>query len=213
VGALEAADGQADVVEPVIERRAGHGDAEPARVGEVRQPGPPGLVALAAPAGFETFRPVFGGGAGDDAAPASRLGGARAGQAGRRAVEIRPGQPAKARPRGGLIQRADTAREVWAASARRAAEAEARLAEQACGAASTRQAPRGRPMPRPTRRVPALRAAPCARVEPVLAHRKARMGPAIRTVGPARARAAVTLATMAHTMTRRRRRQGRPAPD
>ena len=44
---LEAAEGQAEVVEPVRERRSRHGDAEPARVGEVRQPEPPRLVALA----------------------------------------------------------------------------------------------------------------------------------------------------------------------
>ncbi len=47
VDVLEAAEGQAEVVEPVVERHAGHDDAEAGRVGEVRQPQPPGLVALA----------------------------------------------------------------------------------------------------------------------------------------------------------------------
>ena len=47
VDVLEPAEGQPEVVEPVRERRAGHGDAEPGRVGEVRQPEPARLVALA----------------------------------------------------------------------------------------------------------------------------------------------------------------------
>ena len=47
MGVLEAGEGQAEVIEPVIERRAGDGDAEIAHVGEVRQPEPTGLMGLA----------------------------------------------------------------------------------------------------------------------------------------------------------------------
>ena len=75
-----------------------------------------------------------------------------------------------------------------------------------------RPKPRGRPMPKPTRRANARRAAVRARVEHVFAHQKARMGMAIRTIGLARAHAAVTLANMAYNMTRWRWLEGRPAP-
>lgn len=47
VGVLEAAEGETEVVEPVRERRARDGDAQPGCVGEVRQPEPARLVALA----------------------------------------------------------------------------------------------------------------------------------------------------------------------
>ena len=72
--------------------------------------------------------------------------------------------------------------------------------------------PKGRPMPKPTRRANARRSAIRSRIEHVFAHHKARMSLAIRTIGLARARAAVTLANMAHNMTRRRWLNSRPAP-
>ena len=111
----------------------------------------------------------------------------------------------------GLIQRANTARDVWADSAYRSAENEAWLTEHGMRSRVHRKKPRGRPMPRPTRRANARRAAVRARIEHVFAHQKARMGLVIRTVGIARARAAVTLANMAY-MTRWRWLEGRPAP-
>ena len=117
-----------------------------------------------------------------------------------------------ARLREGLIQRARTARDVWADSAYRSAENEAWLAEHGMVSRIHRKKPRGRPMPRPTRRANGRRAAVRARVEHVLAHQKARMGLAIRTIGIARARAAVTLANMACNTTRWRWLEGRPAP-
>ena len=117
-----------------------------------------------------------------------------------------------ARLREGLIQRARTARDVWADSAYRSAENEAWLAEHGMVSRIHRKKPRGRPMPRPTRRANGRRAAVRARVEHVLAHQKARMGLAIRTIGIARARAAVTLANMAYNTTRWRWLEGRPAP-
>ena len=117
-----------------------------------------------------------------------------------------------ARLREGLIQRANTARDVWADSAYRSAENEAWLAEHGMVSRIHRKKPRGRPMPRPTRRANGRRAAVRARVEHVFAHQKARMGLTIRTIGIARARAAVTLANMAYNMTRWRWLEGRPAP-
>ena len=77
-----------------------------------------------------------------------------------------------------------------------------------------RPQPRGRPMPKPTRRANAHRAAARSRIEHVLAHQRARMGLTVRTVGlpRARARAAITLANTAYNMTRWRWLDGRAAP-
>jgi uncharacterized Zn-binding protein involved in type VI secretion len=47
MGVLEAAESEAEVIEPVGQRYAGNGDAEGAHVGEVRQAEPAGLVDLA----------------------------------------------------------------------------------------------------------------------------------------------------------------------
>jgi hypothetical protein len=46
MGVLEAGIGEPEVIEPVIERRPRHRDADVAHVGEVRQSGPAGLVDL-----------------------------------------------------------------------------------------------------------------------------------------------------------------------
>ena len=51
-----------------------------------------------------------------------------------------------------------------------------------------------------------------AKVEHVFAQQKARMGMTIRTIGLARAQAAITLANMAYNMTRWRWLNGRAAP-
>ena len=118
----------------------------------------------------------------------------------------------RGRLREGLIQRANTARDVGADSAYRSAENEAWLAAHGMTSRIHRKKPRGRPMPRPTRRANARRAAVRARIEHVLAHQKARMGLVIRTIGLAPARAAVTPANIAHNMARWRWLTGRPAP-
>ena len=47
VGMFEARTGKPEVVEPVIEQRAGDGDAKVGHVGEVRQPHPAGFMNLA----------------------------------------------------------------------------------------------------------------------------------------------------------------------
>ena len=116
------------------------------------------------------------------------------------------------RLREGLIQKGNTARDVWADSAYRSAENEAWLIEHGMISRIHRKKPRGRPMPRPTRRANARRSAIRSRIEHVFAHQKARMGLVIRTVGIARAQAAVTLANMAYNMTRWRWLNGRAVP-
>lgn len=117
-----------------------------------------------------------------------------------------------ARLREGLIQRANTARDVWADSAYRSAENEAWLTDHAMTSRIHRKKPRGRPMPKRTSRANAAKSALRAKVEHVFAHQKARMRLTIRTIGIARAEAAITLANMAYNMTRWRWLNGRTAP-
>ena len=107
-----------------------------------------------------------------------------------------------ARLREGLIQRANTARDVWADSAHRSAENKEWLAKDGLISRTTarsRAAGRCRSPPVAAR---ARRAAIRTRIEHVFAQQQARMRMTIRTVGPARARAAITLANMAYNMTR-----------
>ena len=59
-----------------------------------------------------------------------------------------------ARLREGLIQRANTSRDVWADSAYRSAQNEAWLVEHGMRSRIHRPKPRGRPMPKPIRRCP-----------------------------------------------------------
>lgn len=117
-----------------------------------------------------------------------------------------------ARLREGLIQRANTARAVWADSAYRSAENEEWLTQHGLISRIHRKKPRGRPMPKRTRRANGRKSAARSRIEHVFAQQKARMGLAIRTIGIARARAAITLANMAYNMTRWRWLNGRAAP-
>ena len=116
-----------------------------------------------------------------------------------------------ARLREGLIQRANTARSVWADSAYRSAENEAWLATHGMISRIHRKKPRGRPMPKRTRRANGRKSAARSKVEHIFAHQKARMGLTIRTIGVVRARAAITLANMAYNMIRWRWLDGRPA--
>jgi IS5 family transposase len=65
-----------------------------------------------------------------------------------------------------------------------------------------RKKPRGKPMPKRTARANAKKSAVRARVEHVFAYQKGAMGLVIRTIGLARARAAITLANMGYNMRR-----------
>ncbi len=117
-----------------------------------------------------------------------------------------------ARLREGLIQTANTARDVWADSAYRSAENEAWLAVQGMKSQVHRKKPRGRPMPKRTSRANGRKSAVRAKVEHVFAQQKDRMGLTIRTIGLARARATITLSNMAYNMIRFRWLLGRTAP-
>jgi len=107
-----------------------------------------------------------------------------------------------ARLREGLIDPNNTASDVWADSAYRSAEDERYLAGIGKVSRIHRRGPRGRPMPKHNARANAARSAVRAHVEHPFAHQKGFMGLVIRTIGLARASAAVTLANMAYDMKR-----------
>ena len=107
-----------------------------------------------------------------------------------------------ARLREGLIDPNNTASDVWADSAYRSAENERFLDSIGKTSRIHRRKPRGRPMPKRTARANAAKSAVRAHVEHPFAHQKGPMGLVIRTVGLARAKAAVTLANMGYNMKR-----------
>jgi IS5 family transposase len=107
-----------------------------------------------------------------------------------------------ARLREGLLDPNNTASDVWADTAYRSAENERFLERSGKKSRIHHRKPRGQPMPRRTARANAVKSAVRARVEHPFAHQKGFMGLVIRTIGLARAEAAVTLANMAYNMKR-----------
>jgi len=107
-----------------------------------------------------------------------------------------------ARLREGLIDPSNTASDVWADTAYRSAENERFLAGLGKVSRIHRRKPKGRPMPKRTARANARKSAVRAHVEHPFAHQKGPMGLVIRTIGIARATAAVTLVNMAYNMKR-----------
>jgi IS5 family transposase len=107
-----------------------------------------------------------------------------------------------ARLREGLIDPNNIASDVWADTAYRSAENERYLAGIGRVSRIHRRKPRGRSMAQHHARAKAAKSAARAHVEHPLAHQKGVMGLVIRTIGLARARAAVTLANMAYNMKR-----------
>ena len=100
------------------------------------------------------------------------------------------------------MSRENTGSEVWADSACRSRRNEARLAKRLMISRLHRREPAGKPMPKHTARANAKKSAVRAAVEHVFAHQKTRFGLFIRTIGLARAEAAITLANMAYNMKR-----------
>jgi IS5 family transposase len=107
-----------------------------------------------------------------------------------------------ARLREGLIDPNNTASDVWADSAYRSAENERFLARLGKVSRIHQRKPKGKPMPKRTARANAAKSAVRAHVEHPFAHQKGPMRLVIRTIGLARAKAAVTLANMAYNMKR-----------
>jgi len=107
-----------------------------------------------------------------------------------------------ARLREGLIDPENTASDVWADTAYRSAENERFL--QRIGKVSRihRKKPKGKPMPKRTAKANAKKSEVRAHVEHPFAHIKGPMRLVIRTIGLARAKAAITLANMGYNMKR-----------
>ena len=116
------------------------------------------------------------------------------------------------RLREGLIDPGNTCGDVWGDTGCRSAENERWLKEHGLHSRIHRKKPYKRPMPARTAKANGRKSRDRAKVEHVFAHRKARMGPAIRTVGLARAKAAVTMANIAYDMGRLRWLPGRAKP-
>lgn len=117
-----------------------------------------------------------------------------------------------ARLREGLIDPANTASDVWADTAYRSATNERFLDKAGKVSRIHHKKPRGRPMPQAVARANAKKSKIRARVEHVFAEQKDRMNLFIRTIGIARAEAAITLANMAYNMKRWCWLDGRRAP-
>jgi IS5 family transposase len=107
-----------------------------------------------------------------------------------------------ARLREGLIETENTASDVWADSAYRSKPNEKFLAKTDKVSRIHRKKPRGKPMPERTAKANARKSAIRARVEHPFAHLKGPMRLVIRTIGLARAKAAITLANMGYNMKR-----------
>ena len=107
-----------------------------------------------------------------------------------------------ARLREGLIDPNNTASDVWADTAYRSAENERHLDSIGRVSRIHRRKPKGRSMARHTARANAAKSAVRAHAGHPFAHQKGFMGLVIRTIGLARASAAVTLANMAYNMKR-----------
>jgi IS5 family transposase len=92
----------------------------------------------------------------------------------------------------------NTASDVWADTAYRSAKNEAMLQARGLVARIHRKKPKGRPMPRRTRRANAAESAVRSKVEHVFAHQNNLMGAVVRTIGLARARVKIGLVNLAY---------------
>lgn len=117
-----------------------------------------------------------------------------------------------ARLREGLIDPENTASDVWADTAYRSTANEEFLAKAGKVSRIHRRKPRGRPMPERTAKANARKSKVRAHVEHAFAQQKGPMRLVVRTIGIARARAAITLANMAYNMKRWRWLDSRSAP-
>jgi IS5 family transposase len=111
-----------------------------------------------------------------------------------------------------LLDRGNTASEVWAETAYRSAKNEAMLARRGFVSRIHRKRPKGKPMPDRTRIANAQKSKVRSAVEHVFAHQKGLLGLTIRTIGLARARMKIGLVNLAYNMRRFIRLRTRYAP-
>ena len=98
-----------------------------------------------------------------------------------------------------MVDAANTGSGAWVDRAYRSRRNENWLKANGTASHIHRKRPQGQPMGRRTAKANGRKSLTRAKVEHVFAHRKDRMGLRIRTIGMARAKAAVTLANMAAT--------------
>jgi len=113
---------------------------------------------------------------------------------------------------GAVLDRDNTASDVWADTAYRSAANLALLERRGLKPQFQRKKPRGRKMPAHIARGNATRARVRSRVEHVFAAQKCRLHLIVRTVGMVRARAKIGLANLAYNFTRLAWLNGRTVP-
>jgi transposase, IS5 family len=101
-----------------------------------------------------------------------------------------------------VLDRTNTASDVWADTAYRSAKNEAMLSRRGFVSRIHRKKPPGRPMPDRTRFANAQKSKVRSAVEHVFAHQKGLMGLVVRTIGIARAQVKIGLANLAYNMRR-----------
>ena len=101
-----------------------------------------------------------------------------------------------------LLDRDNTASDVFADTAYRSKKNEAHLARRGFASRIHVKKPKGRPMPDATRIANARKSRVRSAVEHVFAHEKGLMGLVVRTIGIARARVKIGLANLAYNMRR-----------
>ncbi len=101
-----------------------------------------------------------------------------------------------------VLDRTNTASEVFADGAYRSAKNEDMLARRGFVSRIHRKKPPGKPMPERTRLANAQKSKVRSAVEHVFAHQKGPMGLLVRTIGLARARLKIGLANLAYNMRR-----------
>jgi IS5 family transposase len=113
---------------------------------------------------------------------------------------------------GAVLDRDNTASDVWADTAYRSVANLALLERRGLKPQFQRKKPRGRKMPAHIARGNATRARVRARVEHVFAAQKCRLGLIVRTVGMVRARTKIGMANLVYNFTRLAWLKGRTAP-
>jgi IS5 family transposase len=107
-----------------------------------------------------------------------------------------------ARLREGLLDKSNTASNVWADTAYRSATNETFMEKNGFVSRVHRKKPKGKPMPDAVRRANAEKSKVRARVEHVFAEQKDRMGLFIRTIGAARAKVKIGMANLVYNFKR-----------
>jgi IS5 family transposase len=101
-----------------------------------------------------------------------------------------------------VLDRTNTASDVWADTAYRSAKNEAMLKRRGFVSRIHRKKPKGKPMPKLMRRANARKSKVRSAVERVFAQEKGPMGLIIRTIGIARAKVKIGLTNLAYNMRR-----------